>query len=1218
MKSHPNVTIPLSSDFRGVTLDMCNNRETVDQDDLAKEHDLLASLIEKLKCEIDDSKNRNKFLETSNKALVDKLKDLKKFQVELDRYYDVNYASKVAIDCVKAKRDLMSYKMESEKSFNEYTPKINDLNQTLSEMKKELFAHQETISIMSKEKEAQKKFHKTLEDKELEKVIALENKIKVLDDIVYKTGQSVQTMNMLNHNCKTSFVKPEFLKKAQRVNPRLYDIGCYNGNLSLMLAPKSDETIRFAQESRSKLSDLMRPFDYKNLNNLYDLSVPQREKSSEHRYFSKRSKMSHTPVKNENSKESFNKHTTLLEKRMDESILWDQKCKSSKELFKIKSSVDMIFDRVMEWNVANYSIVQWNHIFAHRDNSIHHRLLGAQSHNDGKSQASKSVAFWKSTCYIRDLKGNDLLTGSHGTYLYFITLQDTSTTNPICLMAKASSSQAWLWHRRLSHLNFDSINLLSKNDIVIGLLKLKFVKDHLYSSCELGKAKRKSFHTKTTPSSKRRLQLLHMDLCGPMRIEHEVLFLGSDHGQEAATIVENLASIGISHLDGTLDDFRELEAHFSERTTDERLQHQHQGALEDLCSTELERRRILLTTPTHFIGDGVQHLTDGVKPLRNVPVPLDHFPVNALTSKVFSFMVKKGKHFSGKVTPLFASMLVQLTEDEGATSDRPSEPQPTPSPPHPSEANVEPQSDPSPIPSPTTNIPDSIPEASGGNHGGQSSSDRSLSGNEGDLILQSVYDLCISLCLQVTAQAKQIKHLNAKIKKLKKQAKHVIAHHKAWVKSVSLKERLAAKKSLKKQWMQKESVSKQGRKPAKTEPSVHKDPAFDELADDIVDYIESENAQDVGRTRSRVSEEKETIGNGVSIEDAVSTDEEKVSTDRPNVSTDRPRVSTDKEEVSTDRPDEVLLNMSQAKAVSREKEKGVELKDVVETGRPRPTSTRSLLTLKPLPKIDPKDKGKKKIKEEDESDSESEGEEERKRLAEEEATNDALIRNYDDIKARIEAGNFKHSNLKTKKFEKIQALYEKIKRSDEDFIAIGSVEDERMIKEMNEKGIDSSKDDSVKEEVKEEKGTKKRKSGHIKMIARKKPRPLKDVDSDEEHRKCLKIVTFEGTIDSEIMETKSFISRLDKVSSPEGDYLVVYRVNGNFRAFNYLIEVLHIFDRQDLFHLYDLMMEQYSEITQEGIELILWGDLKIMMESLTEGNDQSDFWDDQQDWEIIT
>nr|GEZ15152.1 retrovirus-related Pol polyprotein from transposon TNT 1-94 [Tanacetum cinerariifolium] len=85
-------------------------------------------------------------------------------------------------------------------------------------------------------------------------------------------------------------------------------------------------------------------------------------------------------------------------------------------------------------------------------------------------------------------------------------------------MAKATSSQAWLWHRRLSHLNFNTINLLSKNDIMVGLPKLKFVKDHLCSSCELGKAKRKSFHSKLTLSSKRRLQHLHMDLCGPMHV----------------------------------------------------------------------------------------------------------------------------------------------------------------------------------------------------------------------------------------------------------------------------------------------------------------------------------------------------------------------------------------------------------------------------------------------------------------------------------------------------------------------------------------------------------------------------------------------------------------------------------------------------------------------------------------------------------------------------
>ncbi|GJT40236.1 hypothetical protein Tco_0940101 [Tanacetum coccineum] len=68
------------------------------------------------------------------------------------------------------------------------------------------------------------------------------------------------------------------------------------------------------------------------------------------------------------------------------------------------------------------------------------------------------------------------------------------------------------------------------------------------------------------------------------------------------------------------------------------------------------------------------------------------------------------------------------------------------------------------------------------------------------------------------------------------------------------------------------------------------------------------------------------------------------------------------------------------------------------------------------------------------------------------------------------------------------------------------------------------------------------------------PRKQSDVDNDDEHRKCLKIVTFEGTIDSEIMEKKSFIARLNKVSLLDGDCLVIYRANGNFRAFNYLME----------------------------------------------------------------
>ncbi|GKE07184.1 hypothetical protein Tco_1399202 [Tanacetum coccineum] len=556
-------------------------------------------------------------------------------------------------------------------------------------------------------------------------------------------------------------------------------------------------------------------------------------------------------------------------------------------------------------------------------------------------------------------------------------------------------------------------------------------------------------------------------------------------------------------------------------------------------------------------------------------------------------------------------MLVQPTEDEGAGSERPSEPQPTPSPPH-------------------------------------------------------------TRLMEDTTQAAEIKALKAQVKKLKKQARPLIRHHKAWLRAG----RRAVKSS------------------SKAEPTVHKDLGFDDF--DEMDYME---------THAHKEE-------GVSTEAKVRTDKQKVSIDKHEVSTDQQSKGTDKASISTDEQDEVLINMSQAKAISKEKEKGVELKDVENIERLRPTSTRSVLTLKHLPKIDPKDKGKKRI-EEEESDTESEdinetekkfkmlahdeeiarkmqedweAKEERKRLVEEEATNDAFIRNYDDIHARIEAdrllalrlqeeereqftveerakflydtvaaqrrfltqqravairnrpptrtqlrnqmmtylkhvGNKKHLDLKHINFEEIQVLYEKVKRFDESFTAVGSTEDERKIKEMNEGAKDPEQKQLKKRIIKEtpkeddtskvpakldmkEQSTKKRKGGYIKMIARKKPRQQPDVDSDDEHRKCLRVVALDSTIDSEVMETKSFIARLNKVSSPDGDYLVIYRANGHFRAFNCLLEVLHIFDRQDLFHLYELVMEQYSEITLEGIELILWGDLKIMMESSTKENDQ--------------
>ncbi|GJW57462.1 retrovirus-related pol polyprotein from transposon TNT 1-94 [Tanacetum coccineum] len=105
--------------------------------------------------------------------------------------------------------------------------------------------------------------------------------------------------------------------------------------------------------------------------------------------------------------------------------------------------------------------------------------------------ADLEVAFRKNTCFIRNLEGVDLLSGSRDTNLYTISLDDMLKTSPICLLSKASKTKSWLWHRRLSHLNF---------------------------ACALGKSKKSSHQPKAKDTNQEKLYLLHMDLCGPMRV----------------------------------------------------------------------------------------------------------------------------------------------------------------------------------------------------------------------------------------------------------------------------------------------------------------------------------------------------------------------------------------------------------------------------------------------------------------------------------------------------------------------------------------------------------------------------------------------------------------------------------------------------------------------------------------------------------------------------
>ncbi|GJV84673.1 hypothetical protein Tco_1524571 [Tanacetum coccineum] len=230
-------------------------------------------------------------------------------------------------------------------------------------------------------------------------------------------------------------------------------------------------------------------------------------------------------------------------------------------------------------------------------------------------------------------------------------------------------------------------------------------------------------------------------------------------------------------------------------------------------------------------------------------------------------------------------------------------------------------------------------------------------------------------------------------------------------------------------------------------------------------------------------------------------------------------------------------------------------------------------------------------------------------------------------------GGKKHSDLKTKIFEEIQVLYEKVKRSDENFIAIGSVEDERLIKDLNKKAARLKKDDSIKEESKEEEGTKKRKLGTRKKMKSRKRRFRQNTSEDDsekendELRLCLSIVSDEDKeVDYEILDKKYPIiewkseylgikPQFDKTKDLEEINLnVVIRSNGQKRYFSTLMRVLSIFDRDDLNVVYQLVMDRYQDEIPEGFDRVLWGDLMIMFNP----SDEDEFWNSQQDWNVVS
>ncbi|GJS87376.1 putative ribonuclease H-like domain-containing protein [Tanacetum coccineum] len=678
--------------------------------------------------------------------------------------------------------------------------------------------------------------------------------------------------------------------------------------------------------------------------------------------------------------------------------------------------------------------------------------------------------------------------------------------------------------------------------------------------------------------------------------------------------------------------------------------------------------------------------------------------------KKFLIYPRRGLHFSGHVTPLFPTMLVPAAVEEGKGLGTHTEPQPTPSPTQPSIGDQTYITESSSRPENTQNSKNTL-EGTKGSEGDhvQLPHDSPLLGGhtsnraEGGLNREELFVLCTNLSNRILAletskdaQATKILKLKTRIKKLEKKCKPIISHHKAWLRSVSIL-------SMKKKMGKKESISKQGRKDAKPGPTLD-DSAFDDLNGDLahgMDYMEIEEAVNEGRTSSKTEElnatndtEQLNITNDTVIIEEKDSGEKGRSTEDP-VSTAVPKDSNAPHTpITVIKDKDIFLVDARVMLSDKTQLKGVEIKEIKDTDRP----ARLVLTLKPLPTIDPKDKGKGILEEEpkpvnvkskgqeeaqmamDEKvarqlDEQLQAELERERVVKEEATNAALIREYDEIQARVNAdsivaarlqeeerekftfeerakflhdiiaaqrkflaeqraaairnkpptksqlrsqmmtylrhvGSYKHAQLNIKNFEEIQVLYERQKKSIQDFVPIGSAEDERLIEKMSKKaaGEDTSKKEKVleehdstkmedkKEEVEE--STKKRPGTILKMTRRKKamkqthadgdaskkrkgsPRmkrisKRKNTDSDlekEEHLKnFLKIVpNEEGIVNYEVLEKRYPIINWESKfyyydrHGAEAIYYKIFRSDGRSRWIKTFSKMMTMFDRLDL------------------------------------------------------
>nr|GEW75400.1 retrovirus-related Pol polyprotein from transposon TNT 1-94 [Tanacetum cinerariifolium] len=313
----------------------------------------------------------------------------------------------------------------------------------------------------------------------------------------------------------------------------------YNGNMLHSVNLKfdsldSEKTLEDAEESRLIMRNKMVQINYGKLNALYETFVPQQEFSVKQTYFSIPSTSNNgseykdvtsdlpIPKMPKESKllkmfDTMGVAINGLQTRIDETLLEDRQQRKSN----VKRALFTTSVAAKSKNLGTTFVVVKSRLsvdktpkVTNKVEGLGHNLFSVGQFYDGDLE----VAFRSNTCYVWNLEGGDLLTDSCDLNLYTISISVMAASFPMCLMSRATSTKYWLWYRILSYLNFGTINQLTSKDPVDGIFKFKYNKYNLCSACKQGKSKKASLPPKLIPSTESKLKLLHMDLCGPMRV----------------------------------------------------------------------------------------------------------------------------------------------------------------------------------------------------------------------------------------------------------------------------------------------------------------------------------------------------------------------------------------------------------------------------------------------------------------------------------------------------------------------------------------------------------------------------------------------------------------------------------------------------------------------------------------------------------------------------